>query len=55
VLDPQVKEASDPAFGESAVVAARQWRFLPRVKNGRAVETQVDMPFDFAPPSVATR
>lgn len=49
VLEPVVKSASDPAFGESALAAARQWRFLPKIVSGRAVSTAVDMPFVFTP------
>jgi TonB family protein len=48
--DPVVKSATDPAFGESALVAVRLWRFLPRVVKGKPVATDVDLPFDFAPP-----
>ncbi len=50
ILDPAVKSASDPAFGEAALAAAREWRFLPRVKNGHPVESVVQMPFLFSPP-----
>jgi TonB family protein len=50
VYDPKVKSASDPAFGEAALVAVRLWRFLPQVRHGRPVETFVDLPFDFKPP-----
>jgi TonB family protein len=50
VYDPAVKSATDPAFGETALVAVRMWRFFPRVKNGRPVESSVDFPFDFTPP-----
>lgn len=50
VLDPTIKTASDPAFGESALTAARQWRFLPKVVAGRPVAAVVDMPFVFNPP-----
>jgi TonB family protein len=49
VLDPAVARASDPAFGEAALEAVRQWRFLPAVKQGRAIETKVEMPFNFSP------
>jgi len=49
VSDPSVKSATDPAFGEAALAAARLWRFLPRVKGGQPIESQVDLPFDFAP------
>ena len=51
IADPVVKSATDPAFGEAALAAVRLWRFLPRVKDGHPVETQVDLPFDFAPPT----
>ena len=50
VRDPVVESASDPAFGEAALAAVRQWRFIPRVEDGRAVEARVNMPFVFAPP-----
>jgi len=50
VRDPVVKSATDPAFGEAALAAARLWRFLPRIKDGHAVESKVDMPFVFTPP-----
>jgi len=55
VLDPVVVSATDPAFGEAAVVAIRQWRFLPMVENGRAVESKVSLPFNFVPPVAATK
>ncbi len=49
VRDPVVKSATDPAFGEAALAAARTWRFIPRVKDGNPVECKVDMPFIFVP------
>ena len=50
VVDPVVARASEPAFGEEALAAVRQWRFVPRVQDGRAVETKVSIPFAFDPP-----
>jgi TonB family protein len=50
VLDPVVDSASEPPFGEEALAAVRQWRFLPRVVDGQPVETRVSMPFAFEPP-----
>jgi TonB family protein len=50
VLDPVVESASEPPFGEEALSAVRQWRFLPRVIDGRPVETRVSVPFTFDPP-----
>jgi TonB family protein len=46
----QVKHASKPAFGESALAAARQWRFLPKVKAGKPEAVTVEMPFNFNEP-----
>jgi TonB family protein len=51
VYDLAVKSATDPAFGEEALAAMRLVRFLPRVKNGHAVETRAEIPIDFTPPS----
>ncbi len=50
IQDPVVKSATDPAFGAAALAAAREWRFLPRVKDGHPVESTVEMPFLFSPP-----
>lgn len=50
VADPEVVSATDPAFGEAALVAVRQWRFLPRVQNGKPVEVKVNVPFVFEAP-----
>lgn len=55
VYDPAVKSATDPAFGEAALKAVRLWRFLPRMKNGRPVETQAVLPIDFTPPVKAEK
>jgi TonB family protein len=54
LLDPVVKKASDPAFGEAALAAVRLWRFLPQVKDGHPVETRAEMPFVFTPPHPST-
>jgi TonB family protein len=51
IHDPVIKTATDPAFGEAALAAVRLWRFLPRIQGGHPVESKVDMPFEFAPPS----
>jgi TonB family protein len=50
VYGPTVVKASQPEFGEAALAAIRQWRFLPKVKGGYPVETRAEMPFEFAPP-----
>lgn len=46
-----LKSATDPAFGEAALAAIRQWRFLPEMKGGLAVEQSADLPFAFVPPA----
>jgi TonB family protein len=51
VFYPKVASCSDPAFGEAALAAISQWRFVPRVKGGRPVETTASLPFLFTPPS----
>jgi outer membrane biosynthesis protein TonB len=38
-------------MGESALAAIRQWRFLPRIKNGHAIETVAVIPIEFTPTS----
>lgn len=52
VVDPAIDRATDPAFGEAALVAVRQWRFLPQVKGGRPIETSVTLPIGFDPPDL---
>lgn len=55
VVEPVLLEATHPAFGEAAVATMRQWRFLPKVKAGQAVETDAEIPVDFAPPGKAEK
>lgn len=50
VSDPKLVAASQPEFGEAVMAVIRQWRFLPRVKNGHPVPTKAEMPFDFSAP-----
>lgn len=47
VVDPKVIKVSEPALGEAALAAVRVWRFLPRIKDGRAVESVANVPLDF--------
>jgi len=51
VYDPAIKNATDPAFGKEALAAVRLWRFLPKVKDGRPVETMADVPINFDLPN----
>jgi TonB family protein len=52
VLDSSVESASAGAFGDAALAAVQEWRFVPRVKDGQAVETRVSIPFAFDPPPI---
>lgn len=48
--DVQVVERSgsrDRAFDRAAIEAARQWRFEPAMRGGRAVPATVQLPVDF--------
>lgn len=49
VSDPVIEEATDPAFAEAMRAVLPSWRFVPRVENGRAVETRVKLPLAFDP------
>lgn len=51
VADARVLRATEPAFGESALAAVRQWRFLPKIQQGHAVATTVNVPLKFSPPA----
>ncbi len=48
--DVRVKDATNPAFSDAAVAVLPQWRFLPKVVDGHAVESAAELPFEFAPP-----
>lgn len=49
VLDVTLKEASAPEFGEEAVRAARDWLFVPAIKDGQFVEADIAVPVEFSP------
>ncbi|HVT73067.1 MAG TPA: TonB family protein [Lacunisphaera sp.] len=47
VVDTKVLSATDPAFGQASIEAARQWEFQPGEREGRPVAMKVQIPFDF--------
>jgi TonB family protein len=53
VSEAAVVKASTPAFGQSAVIAVKQWIFTPAIKEHRYVETTVDVPVTIEPPKPA--
>ena len=50
VENPVVSEASEPEFGEAALVAVREWRFRPATEDGKPVSKKVSLPFQFTAP-----
>ncbi len=55
VLDPSLVSATDPAFGEAALAAVQEWRFVPCVREGSPVEVKVNIPIGFDPSGPAAR
>lgn len=53
VQEAVLQNATAPVFGEAAVAAVRQWRFLPKVESGRPVDFRVNIPLIFDPPAAA--
>ncbi|MDP9150930.1 MAG: TonB family protein [Myxococcota bacterium] len=47
----EVAQSGGPDLDEAAVVAARQWTFVPASRDGKAVASRIKMPFHFAPPA----
>lgn len=47
VVNANVLSASDPAFGQAAVEAVRQWEFQPGERDGQPTAMKVQIPFDF--------
>ena len=48
VREAEIEAASDPAFGEAALKAIRNWRFDPGIKDGQAVRARMRQPFTFS-------
>ena len=48
-----VAESGGADLDEAAIVAARQWTFVPALRDGKAVASRIRMPFHFAPPAPA--
>jgi len=45
-----VSESGGNDLDEAAIIAARQWTFVPAMRNGKAVASRIKIPFHFAPP-----
>ena len=48
-----VFKSGGAALDEAAIVAAREWIFVPATRNGKPVASRIRMPFHFAPPALA--
>lgn len=46
-----VSQSGGSDLDEAAIVAARQWTFVPAMRNGKAVASRIKVPFHFAPPA----
>ncbi|MBL4576804.1 MAG: energy transducer TonB [Opitutaceae bacterium] len=47
VQNPEVIESSHPEFEQSALTAIRFWQFIPRIRGGKPVQIQMEMPISF--------
>jgi TonB family protein len=47
VENPEVVESSHEEFEQSALMAIRFWQFLPRIKGGKPIRSQVELPITF--------
>jgi TonB family protein len=47
VEDPEIVESSNKEFEQSALMAIRFWQFIPRIKEGKPVRSQVELPISF--------
>ncbi len=43
----KILESTHEAFSEAAVKAAKQWEFLPAMKDGKPIKAEVTIPFRF--------
>ncbi|HEY6461122.1 MAG TPA: TonB family protein, partial [Polyangiaceae bacterium] len=51
VSDVKVQTSGGADLDEAAVVAARQWTFVPATRGGKPVPSRIRVPFHFAPPA----
>ncbi len=48
-----VAQSGGADLDEAAIVAAREWTFVPAMRDGKPVASRIKMPFHFAPPAPA--
>jgi protein TonB len=47
VRDVEIVSANHPGFGKAAADAIAKWKFKPGIKNGRPVNTRMQVPISF--------
>src|SRR5882762_9288506 len=53
VSNVEVASSGGAELDEAAIVAVRQWTFVPAKRDGRPVASRIRVPFHFAPPEAA--
>jgi iron complex outermembrane receptor protein len=49
----EVAQSGGTDLDEAAIVAARQWTFVPALRDGKPIASRIRIPFHFAPPASA--
>lgn len=52
VVSTELVSASSPELGRLALVAAKDWTFVPASANGKPITTRVRVPFEFSIPDL---
>ena len=47
VIDAYVVSTTHPSFGEAALQAVVQWKFIPEIQSGKPTATLMKIPFSF--------
>jgi TonB family protein len=47
VIDAYVVSTTHPSFGEAALQAVLQWKFIPGIQGGKPTATLMKLPFSF--------
>ena len=47
VVEPRVRNSTDPIFEKSALTAVKRWRFEPGKRNGKPVRFRMLVPITF--------
>jgi len=53
VSNVEVASSGGDALDQAAIIAVRQWTFVPAKRDGRPIASRIRVPFHFAPPAPA--